>query len=801
MNFFDEKFGQRIVFLDGATGSNLAKRGMPSGVCPEQWILENEDILIGLQQEYVDAGCDIVYAPTFGGNRIKLTEYGLEDGLAEINTRLVQLSKIAVGNKALVAGDLTMTGKQLYPVGTMQFEELVDVYKEQIKVLSEAGCDLLVVETMMSLQETRAAVIAAKETCDLPVIATLSFESDGKTLYGTDAVTAALVLEGLGVDAVGVNCSTGPEQMVQLVADMRRHIAIPVIAKPNAGMPSLDENGKTVYAMSPEEFAKKSLALIEAGAGILGGCCGTTPEHIKALYELTHTYTRPEGSVREERVLTSEHKTVLFGLDDPFLVIGERINPTGKKALQAELREGKLDMVVNFAVEQEEKGADILDVNLGMGGIDENDMLIKTMYEVMGVSHLPLSIDSSKCEVVENALRLYPGRALVNSVSLEAGKAEKLFPLIKKYGAMFILLPLSDAGLPKSKEEKIEIIETLLEKAYSYGLTNKDIIVDGLVTTVSANEKAALETLETIAYCKERGLATVCGLSNISFGLPERSNINTAFLTMAISKGLTMAIANPSQKELMNAIYATDMLLNKKDAGLRYIDKMTGNTENTAAKSSETKEVSHEEKIRTAVLRGNTSGIVQTTQDAMQNGNLEAEYILNQCLLPAINEVGDLFNSGKYFLPQLIASANAMKASIEYIEPFLKKDGNAESAKTVIIATVKGDIHDIGKNLVSLMLKNYGYNVIDMGKDVPTEEIIAKAKQTDAEIIALSALMTTTMTEMKNVIELARAEGIKAKIMVGGAVITQEYADEICANGYAKDAAGAVKVADVLTEK
>ncbi len=800
MNFFAEKFGQRIVFLDGATGSNLAKHGMPSGVCPEQWILENEDILIRLQKEYVDAGCDIVYAPTFGGNRVKLTEYGLEDRLAEINTKLVQLSRKAVGDKALVAGDLTMTGKQLYPVGTMKFEELVDIYKEQIKVLSEAGCDLLVVETMMSLQETRAAVIAAKEICDLPVIATLSFEGDGKTLYGTDAVTAALVLEGLGVDAVGVNCSTGPEQMVKLVADMRHHISIPIIAKPNAGMPNLDENGKTVYAMSPEEFAKKSIALIDAGAGILGGCCGTTPEHIKALYELVHTYERPEGSVREERVLTSEHKTVLFGLDDPFLVIGERINPTGKKALQAELREGKLDMVVNFAVEQEEKGADILDINLGMGGIDENEMLIKTMYEVMGVSHLPLSIDSSKCEVVENALRLYPGRALVNSVSLEAGKAEKLFPLIKKYGAMFILLPLSDAGLPKDKEEKIEIIETLLQKAYSYGLTNRDIIVDGLVTTVSANEKAALETLETIAYCKERGLATVCGLSNISFGLPERSNINTAFLTMAISKGLTMAIANPSQKELMNAIYATDMLLNKKDAGLRYIDKMTGNADNVAAKFSEIKEVSYEEKLRTALLRGNTSGIVQITQDAMQKGNLEAEYILNQCLLPAINEVGDLFNSGKYFLPQLIASANAMKASIEYIEPFLKKDGGAESAKTVIIATVKGDIHDIGKNLVTLMLKNYGYNVIDMGKDVPTEDIIAKARETDAEIIALSALMTTTMTEMKNVIESARAEGIKAKIMVGGAVITQEYADEICANGYAKDAAGAVKVADTLTE-
>lgn len=799
MNFFEQKFGNRIVFLDGATGSNLSVRGMPSGVCPEKWILENEAVLIGLQKEYAQAGTDIVYAPTFGGNRIKLAEYGLEDKLEEMNTRLVKLSKQAVGDKALVAGDITMTGKQLYPVGTMLFEELIDVYKEQIAVLAKAGCDLLVIETMMSLQETRAAVIAAKETCDLPVIATLSFEGDGKTLYGTDAVTAALVLEGLGVDAVGVNCSTGPEQMQKLVSEMSRHIRIPVIAKPNAGMPALDENGKTVYSMSTEEFAKKCLTLIEAGAGILGGCCGTTPAHIKALYDATHHLTRPEGKIREERVLTSEHKTVLFGLEDPFLVIGERINPTGKKTLQAELREGKLDMVVNFAVEQEEKGADILDINLGMGGIDENDMLIKTMYEVMGVSHLPLSIDSSKCEVVENALRLYPGRALVNSVSLEAGKAEKLFPLIKKYGAMFILLPLSDEGLPKSKEEKINIIETLLKKAYSYGLTNKDIVVDGLVTTVSANEKAALETLETIAYCKENGLATVCGLSNISFGLPERSNINTAFLTMAISRGLTMAIANPSQKELMNAIYATDMLMNKNGAGLRYIDKMTGNTDASVVKADK-KEEGFEEKLRTAVLRGNVSGITSITKDAMKAGNLEAEYILNQCLLPAINEVGDLFNSGKYFLPQLIAGANAMKASIEYIEPYLKKDISNKTAKTVIIATVKGDIHDIGKNLVALMLKNYGYNVVDMGKDVPTEAIIARAKETNAEIIALSALMTTTMTEMKSVIEAARAEGLTAKIMVGGAVITREYADEICADGYSKDAAGAVKVADCLTQ-
>lgn len=801
MNFFTEKFGNRMVFLDGATGSNLAMAGMPSGVCPEQWILEHEDVLVALQKAYVEAGADIVYAPTFGGNRIKLGEYGLADRLEEINTKLVALSKQAVesyeGNydKVLVAGDITMTGKQLYPIGTMQFEELVDVYKEQIAVLVKAGCDLLVIETMMSLQETRAALLAAKETCDLPVMVTLSFEEDGKTLYGTDAQTAALVLEGLGADAIGINCSTGPDKMHDLIKKMRDNTSVPIIAKPNAGMPSLDAEGKTVYSMSPEEFAKECVTLAEAGAGILGGCCGTTPKHIMALVQACKDRKVVECEERTYRVLTSEHKTVSFGLNDPFLVIGERINPTGKKLLQQKLREGNLDMVVDFATEQEEKGASVLDINLGMSGIDEKEMFLRTMYEVMGVSHLPLSIDSSNCDVVEAALRIYPGRALVNSVSMEEGKAERLFPLIKKYGAMFILLPLSDEGLPKSLDEKIKIIEILLEKAYSYGLTNRDIVVDGLVTTVSANEKAALETLETIEYCKQKGLATVCGLSNISFGLPERSNVNTAFLTMAISKGLTMAIANPNQKELMNAIFATDMLLNKENASIRYIEYMTDAPEKTAPAVKA--EESNVKKLYNAVLRGLSNGIAELTKGAMEEGNT-AESVLNECLMPAINEVGELFNKGKYFLPQLIASANAMKAAIEYLEPHLQQNSDSQNAKTVVIATVKGDIHDIGKNLVALMLKNYGYRVIDLGKDVPAEQIIAAAKEENAEIIALSALMTTTMTEMKNVICKAKEAGVNAKIMIGGAVITKEYADEICADGYSKDAADAVKLADSL---
>jgi len=791
MNFFDEKFGQRIVFLDGATGSNLAKRGMPSGVCPEQWILENEDILIGLQQEYVDAGCDIVYAPTFGGNRIKLAEYGLEDKLAEINTKLVQLSKKAVGNKALVAGDLTMTGKQLYPVGTMQFEELVDVYKEQIKVLSEVGCDLLVVETMMSLQETRAAVIAAKETCDLPVIATLSFESDGKTLYGTDAVTAALVLEGLGVDAVGVNCSTGPEQMVQLVADMRRHIAIPVIAKPNAGMPSLDENGKTVYAMSPEEFAKKSLALIEAGAGILGGCCGTTPEHIKALYELTHTYTRPEGSVREERVLTSEHKTVLFGLDDPFLVIGERINPTGKKALQAELREGKMDMVRRFAMEQEAGGAALLDINTGMSGIDELAMTKEVIYEVSSTVDCPLVLDTSHIDVMEAALRAYPGRALINSISLESAKCDAMLTLAKEYGAMFILLPLSDKGLPENASEKLDVLEQIYAKAMEHGLAHEDIIVDGLVTTVGANVAAGVECFDTIAYCKnDRQLPTICGLSNISFGLPERGTVNSTFLTMAMAKGLTMAIANPCQEQLMNAMFAADMLLHHPNADVNYIAKMN---------RVDSDEENSWHPIYRDVVKGNGSVIVEAVQAELSAG-MKAEAIINEHLIPAINYVGQLFNDNKYFLPQLIRSANTMKIAIDYVEPLLEKKDSGKTLPTVIIATVKGDIHDIGKNLVVLMMKNYGYPVIDLGKDVPAEVIVETAIRENAAVIGLSALMTTTMMRMQDVVDLCKARGCQAKIVIGGACITEDFAVEIGADAYAKDAADTVRVVERLLQ-
>ncbi|MDE5590693.1 MAG: homocysteine S-methyltransferase family protein, partial [Acetatifactor sp.] len=472
---FSER-SKSYLYLDGATGSNLVKAGMPSGVCPEQWILEHRSVMLELQKQYVLAGTDILYAPTFTANRIKLAEYGLEDQLQEMNRELVAISREAAetvsGRRVYVAGDLTMTGEQLTPMGTMKPDELISVYKEQILALMEAGVDLLVVETMMSLAEARAALIAAKEVCELPVMVTMTFEPDGRTLYGTDARTAAVVLESLGACAIGVNCSSGPGAMQQIVADMAAVTGeIPIIAKPNAGLPFLDEQGRTCYEMDADSFVEEMKLLVTAGATVLGGCCGTSPEFIG---RLKVTFGRePDCNVQRRqpgmRFLASERKTVEFGLDGNFMIVGERINPTGKKLLQAQLREGVMDKVLQFAEEQERDGACILDVNMGMSGINEKEMMLRTIEEVSGVTGLPLSLDSSHVEVLEAALRYYPGRALVNSVSLETEKIEKLLPIVKKYGAMFILLPLSDRGLPENIEEKIHIIDTILERAYSLG--------------------------------------------------------------------------------------------------------------------------------------------------------------------------------------------------------------------------------------------------------------------------------------------------------------------------------------------
>ena len=809
---FRELVKKDPVLLDGATGTNLQKAGMPVGVCPEQWILENSEVLIDLQKRYVEAGTDILFAPTFTASRIKLKEYGLEDHLEEMNRKLVALSKEAAkGTNALVAGDLTMTGEQLYPLGDLMFEDLVDVYKEQAKIIAEAGADLFVVETMMSLQECRAAVLAIREVCDLPVMVSLTYNEDGRTLYGTDPVTAVVVMQSLGADAVGMNCSTGPEAMLEPIAKMAEYAAIPLLAKPNAGMPELID-GQTVFNVEPEEFAEVGKKLVEEGAAIIGGCCGTTPEHIRALKEAVKGIPVKAPLQTKRRMLTSERKSVEITLDGRFMVIGERINPTGKKKLQAELKEGSLNLVRTMALEQEENGASILDINMGMNGIDEKEMMLRTIYEVTSTVDCPLCIDSSHVDIIEAALRIYPGRALINSISLEKEKFEKLLPIAKKYGAMFILLPLSDEGLPKDSAEKHGIIRTIMDEAVRIGMAKEDIIVDGLVATIGANPNAALECFETFSYCKnELELPTACGLSNISFGLPERTYVNTAFLTMAIANGLTMAIANPSQELLMNAAFASDMLLNKKESDIRYIERMNFLSEkyaglervlvqNTAAGTSaaggETRKESTGSGVFQAVLKGNKEHVLEEVKK-MLDGGAKPDEIINEHLIAAINEVGELFDKKKYFLPQLISSANTMKLAIEYLEPMLERS-NTEAMATIVVATVEGDIHDIGKNLVVLMLKNYGYHVIDLGKDVPADVIVDTAMNEGAKVIGLSALMTTTMMRMKDVVELAKEKCCTAKIVIGGAAITESFSDEIGADGYSKDAAECVKLVERL---
>lgn len=781
----------KIVLLDGATGTNLMKAGMPAGACPEAWILEHRDVMLNLQKAYVQAGSDILFAPTFTGNRIKLAEYGLENRIGEINTELVRLSREAAGGRALVAGDLTMTGRQLEPMGTMTFEELVDIYKEQISYLQAAGADLLIAETMMSLNECRAALIAARETSDLPVCVTLSFNEDGLTFFGTDPEAAIVTLQALGADAVGVNCSTGPEQMVPLIQKMKAIASVPVIAKPNAGIPEMVD-GNTVYNVGPEEFASSMEKLLAAGAGIVGGCCGTTPEHIRQLHELLEGRPVPSVSRAHRSILSSERAVVRIGGNEPFTVVGERLNPTGKKKLQAAIRNHDFEYISDMAVSQEKAGAGVLDINTGMNGIDEKAMMTEIVTRVSQEVRLPLCIDSGDPAVIEAALRVYPGRALVNSVSLESSKIERLLPVIRKYGAMFILLPVSDEGLPKDLEERKHNILAVLEKAKGAGFDENDIIVDGLVATVGADSEAALKTLDTVSFCHDQlHMSTICGLSNISFGLPERKYINAAFLTMAIARGLSAAIANPSQDILMNAVSASELLLSRKGADLRYISRMNEFSQAEKKQPAAVPEGSASaDVVYNAVIKGSRQSIIGLLKQQLAQG-ADPSALINDHMIPAINEVGRLFEKKIYFLPQLIASAQAMESGVQFLEPLLIQNTQEERG-TIVIATVEGDVHDIGKNLVALMLRNYGYKVIDLGKNVASETIVKKAKEENADIIALSALMTTTMMRMKDVIECRRREQVKSFVIVGGACITQDFADEIGADGYSEDAAEAV---------
>ena len=805
---------KRVLLLDGATGTELQKRGMPPGACPEIWCLENPRIIQAIHSDYQKSGADVVYTCTFGANRFKLGQYDVRN-VREVNSRLARLAKGAVGEKAMVAGDIGPTGQFVKPFGNVDFEEAVEVFKEQARGLLEGGVDLFVIETMMDIQEARAALIAVKEVTDSFVMVTMTFEQEGRTLNGTDPVTALITLQSLGADAVGCNCSTGPEEMLEYIKAMKPYAKVPLVAKPNAGIPKL-VGDETVFDMPPAGFASFGKKYVSTGVNIMGGCCGTSPEHIYAFSKEIQK-EKPHAPFRKSiSALSSARKFIVLEKDKPLCIVGERINPTGKKALQQELLDGKMSLIRKMTKEQKKDGAGLLDVNVGVPGIDE----VKTMHDVISllstITDLPLVIDSSNIGAIQTALRIYPGRALINSISGEEEKLRKLLPIAAKYGAMFILLPLTGKEIPETAEKRKKIIKSVFKEAGEFGFTKDDIVADGLVMTVASDSMAAMETLKTIDWCSRKfGCKTIAGLTNVSFGMPQRKWINAAFLAMAQASGLTLAIANPSNEELMNVKMAADVLTQKdKDASsfISYFSETSradeeippipplvkggeGGLSDEEAVKAEKASPGHE--VFQAILEGNREEINDFIKKALSFGTT-ADSLVHDMMIPAISEVGDLFDKKEYFLPQLIASAETMKKGLEYLDPYLKKDvSRREEKASILLATVKGDIHDIGKNIVALMLKNHGFNVIDLGKDVSSEKIIEEIKVYRPAIVGLSALMTTTMVNMKEVIDMARREGLKCKFIIGGAVVSRSYAQSIGAE-YAKDGVGAVQLAQRL---
>jgi 5-methyltetrahydrofolate--homocysteine methyltransferase len=792
---------RKIIVLDGATGTELIKRGMPGGVSPEAWVLENPGAIEAVHRAYYAAGSDLVYVPSFGANRVKLAEFGLAGKTTEINRKLAAIARKNAGSR-LIFGDLAPTGDFVEPVGEMAFEEAVSIYREQAAALLAGGVDGFAIETMLDVQEARAALIAIRELCELPVIVTLTFDEAGRTLTGCDAVSALVTMQALGADAFGCNCSTGPESMLKLIRAMKPFARIPLVAKPNAGMPKLIDF-KTVFDLQPDPFAASVGAIIDAGAAIVGGCCGTTPAHLEALAAVAAARGPRPNPANVLCAVSSPRQYRILGPDRPFAVIGERINPTGKKQLQAELRDGVFDLAADFAMDQTEHGAALLDLNCGMPGIDEAATLRKLVGEVGRVSTLPLSIDTTNPAAAEAALRLYPGRALFNSISAERRRLEEVLPIVARYGAMPVVLPLTDDGIPDTLAGRIAALETIFAAVAAYGIRPEDCCVDALAMTASSGHHAAELALAVIDYAANTlKVNTVCGLSNISFGLPRRELVNAAFLGMALGRGLNMAIANPAAPLLGDLIAAADVLNGRDRKMTAYLGKYGAADGGRPAKAPDVP-LSREEGIARAILQGDDDGIVPLLESALADG-IEARQIVDELLVPAITEAGDNFEAKKFFLPQLVASAAAMRRAMEILNPRLAAAAAGEPVapgRKIVLATVKGDIHDIGKNIVGLMLANHGFEVIDLGKDVPAETILDAVVAHDARLVGLSALMTTTMVEMDHVIKLAKARGLgHLQFIVGGAVLSDDYAEAIGAR-YAADALATVRLAKACLDE
>jgi len=792
-----ELINERVVVLDGAMGTELQARGMPSGVNPESWCTEHPHIVRGIHEAYLEAGADIIYSCTFGGNRLKLSQYGFSD-TAEINRKLATIAREACRGRGLVAGDIGPTGHFIEPFGDLGFDEAVEIFREQIGGLLAGGVDLFIIETMMDIQEARAALIAVRELTDIFTMVTMTYEQDGLTLNGTDPVAAVVTLQSLGADAVGCNCSTGPIEMKALIEAMKPCATVPVVAKPNAGMPELID-GHTVFPMKPERYAARMKDLVHAGGNLVGGCCGTTPEHIKILKGVLAAEQSQPPHRRAISAVSSPRKALIFSGNRPVTLIGERINPTGKKQLQGELRRGRMTCIQNMVGEQTREGADLLDINVGVAGIDQEQTMAQVVKLLATTSDLPIVIDSTNLGAIERALRLYPGRVLLNSISGEREKMDQFLPVAAKYGAMFILLPLDDSGVPDSAEGRIDIIGQVFEGAETFGFTKEDIVVDGLVMALSSNPGAPGETLKVVEWCSsEFGSLTVLGLSNVSFGMPDRTWLNAAFLAMAMSKGVSMVIANPAAQELMDIKVAADALLKRDRDASRYIARFSQSTRG-ASGAAQKSVMSPMEAVTAAIMEGNREDIETLLTRAVASG-VTADSLLHECMIPAITEVGELFDRREYFLPQLLAGAETMKRGVALLDPYLREENRETEKKgSILMATVKGDIHDIGKNIVCLMLDNHGFNVIDLGKDVSAERIVEEIKKSRPFLVGLSALMTTTMVQMREIIEGARDEGIDCSFMIGGAVVNEGYASSIGAH-YAKDGVDAVRVAGSLRQ-
>lgn len=784
---FLEYLNEKIMILDGATGTHLQRNGLKPGQCPEQFAMDNPEVLRDIQRQYIAAGSKALYTCTFGGNPYKLEEFSLGKDTYKINYELAKITVDVAGNDAFVGGDISPTGSFLQPLGELTFEQAVGIYKEQIKALVDGGVDFLIIETMIDIQETRAAVIAAKESCDLPVVASMTFDDHGRTLTGTNPAAAAMTLISAGANVVGLNCSTGPAEMVAHVARMKQVANVPIIVKPNAGMPKLVD-GKTIFDLSSEEFKQYVKPLCEAGANMIGGCCGTTPDYIRGIVEETDGL-KPLGCKKAmPAAVTSVSDEVYIGAT--FTVIGERINPTGKPKLKEALKNEDYFEVLEMALAQKDNGAHILDVNVGMPDIDESSAMENVLNAIAVKAKLPLCIDSSKYEVIEQALRVYPGRALINSISTKTAHLKKLLPLAKRYQSVFVLLPIGDDGIPKTADGRIKEIEKAYQQIEAAGIGKESILVDGLVMTVSSDSKAATETLKVVKWCSDNGFNTVLGISNGSFGLPERKFINSAYLLLAMGKGLTAAIMNPSDTLMMDMYHAGEALIEQDKNFNQYLARF-------GSKDIPTSEAQN---IFEAVLTGKKTIVTQLIDEQIAKG-ITPDMIINEMIIPSLDKVGELYEARTYFLPQLIYSSEAAHAAFDYLEKnFIARDLNIDQKKKVVIATVKGDIHDIGKNLVAMLLRNHGFAVTDLGKDVGASVIVDTAQKLDADVIGLSALITTTAKEMERVIALVKEKGLRAKVMVGGAVITEEYSRNIGAHAYADDAAGAVKAATMLTE-